>query len=246
MLTACPVPGKKKSAELVAAFIAGAPKTATGRVFYGVTEGNLKEWQAALRGTEPWFYCDNSYFDCVRGLQYRVTKNRIQHDGEGDTDSLRFNRLHIPIAPPRDPDDGDYVLCVPQSDAYMRLVIDYRGDWIEDRKPLLERHQLFERQSPRRPLTFRTRAWSSDKLAIQRTLPQDLARARIVLTHSSAAAVSAVLGGIAVLVSAYSCAFRQATIHDEAERRRWAGVLADHQFDLSELRSGLAWKALNP
>jgi hypothetical protein len=234
MLTACAVPGKRKSADICAAFIAGAPKSAEGRVFFGVTEGNIKEWKHALGGSEPWFYGDNSYFDAVRGLQYRVTKNRIQHDGEGDTDGKRFARLGIPIGPARLLAEDSYVLCVPQSEPFMRLVIEYRGDWIEDMKAGLRL------QGP-----FRTRQWSSDKLAIQRTLPQDLEHARMVLTHSSAAAVSAVLVGIPVLVSPYSCAFRQATVNDKAERRRWAGVLADNQFDISELRSGHAWRTLH-
>jgi hypothetical protein len=234
MLTACPVPGKKKSAELVAAFIAGAPKDATGLVFYGVTEGNISQWRAALSGREDWYYIDNSYFDAVRGLQYRVTKNRIQHDGEGDTDGKRFARLGIPVGPARLLAEDSYVLCVPQSEPFMRLVIEYRGDWIEDMKAGLRL------QGP-----FRVRQWSSDKLAIQRTLPQDLEHARMVLTHSSAAAVSAVLAGVPVLVSPYSCAFRQATVNDKTERRRWAGVLADNQFDLAELRNGHAWRTLH-
>jgi hypothetical protein len=234
MLTACHVPGKKKSAELVAAFIAGAPKTAEGRVFYGVTEGNISQWRAALSGREDWYYIDNSYFDAVRGLQYRVTKNRIQHDGEGDTDGKRFARLGLPVGPARLLAEDSYVLCVPQSEPFMRLVIEYRGDWIEDMKAGLRL------QGP-----FRVRQWSSDKIAIQRSLPQDLEHARMALTHSSAAAVSAVLAGVPVLVSPYSCAFRQATVNDKAERRRWAGVLADNQFDISELRSGQAWRALH-
>lgn len=244
MLTACPVPGKKKSADLIAAFIAGAPRDAVGRVFYGVTEGNAAAWDAALAGRDDWYYIDNSYFDAVRGQQFRVTKNWIQHDGEGATNGRRFDRLGLDVRPARDPDAGDYVLCVPQSELFMRLVIGYRGDWLEDHKPALERNQLFYREgSP--PLTFRTRLWSPDKIALQRSLPQDLKRARMVLTHSSAAAVSAVLDGIVTLVSPYSCAFRQATIHPEAERRRWASVLADNQFSVDELRSGYAWKAIN-
>lgn len=238
MLKACPVPGKRKSLDLCQAFVDGAPKSAEGRVFFGVTEGNLAEWQQALGGSEPWFYGDNSYFDCVRGQQFRFTRNRIQHDGEGLTNGRRFERFGLDIKPARDPDAGDYVLCVPQSEQFMRLVIGYRGDWIKDRKPLLEAHGGAG-------LLYRTRAWSSDKIALQRSLPQDLKRARMVLTHSSAAAVSAVLDGIATLTSVYSCAFHQATIHHEAERRRWAGVLADNQFTVDELRSGFAWRSIN-
>lgn len=233
MLTACPVPGKKKSADLIAAFIRGAPKDATGLVFYGVTEGNVSQWRAALRGSVPWYYIDNSYFDCVRGVQYRVTRNRIQHDGEGGSDGKRFDRLGLSIEAPRDPFAEGYVLCVPQSEQFMRLVIEYRGDWIEDRKQHLG------------PAVFRTRDWSPDKLTIQRTLPQDLEGARMVLTHSSAAAVSAVLRGIVSLVSPYSCAFRQATIHPAAERRRWASVLADNQWTISEMQNGKAWEMIN-
>jgi hypothetical protein len=234
VLTACPVPGKKKSADLVAAFIEGAPRDAVGRVFFGVTEGNLKEWRQALAGGEPWFYGDNAYFDATRGDQFRFTKNRLQHDGEGESDGKRFDALGLSIeAKPRDPGGPGYVLCVPQSPDFMRLVIDYRGgDWIEHHKAQLK--------GP-----FRVRKWSPDKLALQRSLPQDLVGARMVLTHSSAAAVSAVLAGIACHVSVYSAAFHQRTMRDAAERRRWASVLADNQFTVEELCSGYAWGVLN-
>ena len=53
MLTAHAVPGKPKAAALCAAFIAGAPKTAVGHVFYGVNDTNAHAWKKVMGSNNP-------------------------------------------------------------------------------------------------------------------------------------------------------------------------------------------------
>jgi hypothetical protein len=237
MLIGFPVPGKKKSADLVAAFITGAPKDARGAVFYGVTEGNVAAWRAARAATahgDDFYYIDNSYFDCVRSEQFRVTKNAIQHPGAGESDGKRFAKLALEVEHYRAP--KGYVLVVPQSDVFMQLVVRAPFDW----------SAAIARQFAHEP-AVKWRPWSSDKLAIQKTLRQDLEGAKLLVTHSSAAAVSAVLMGVRVSVSPMSCAhcFSDKEVSSDAKRWQWASVLADNQWTVDEFRDGTAWSMLN-
>ncbi len=71
----------------------------------------------------------------------------------------------------------------------------------------------------------------------------DLADARQLITHSSASAVEALLEGVPVIVSRMSAVFGIDPVHDT--RLHAMQVLADNQFDMSEIRSGKAWLWLN-
>lgn len=232
MLTGHPVPGKRKSADLIAAFIAGAPKSAKGHVFYGVTETNVDAWRKVRASGEDWFYCDNSYLDAVRGQQFRVTKNALQHNGQGQTDGKRLAKIDVELEHYR-ANEG-YVLVIPQSEGFMRLVVNSAGNWLE--------HQMMPLAQP-----FMVRPWSPDKPKLASTLRRDLMGARLLLTYSSAAAVAAVLAGVRVVCSEDCAAhcFSGVKVSSDAERWRWAGVLADNQFSLDEFRNGTAWSYLH-
>lgn len=220
-----PVTGKQKSWDLCNAFLAGAPKNAPdAHVFYGVNDTNLTEWRRVLRGGCDYYWLDNSYFDCVRGQQFRITKNRVQHAGTGESDGQRFKALGVKIKPAR-ASVGGYVLVCHQSDAFMR---DIAGDpnWAWAAVRSVERE-------------VRHRRWQSDKLKLQATLLQDLAGAGLLVTHSSAAAVTATLEGVPTITSQMSAAYNVSNVE------QWAGVLADNQWTLDEIKSGKAWAWLN-
>lgn len=228
MLTPVPVPGKRKSSDICDAFIAGAPRGATGFVFYGVNEANLGEYRKAKASGLDVYMIDNSAFDCVRGVQFRVTKNRYHHDGQGQSDGRRFAALGLTIRPPIDPFDPgrNYILAVEQSSSYMVCVA---------REPLWLERALAGRGA----VVYRV--WQRDKRKAMGTLADDLTQARVTVTHSSAAAVESLLAGVPVYVSAASPCFGVLM----ADRHRMFGVLADNQFTLAEMRSGFSWKALN-
>lgn len=223
MLTCHPVPGKKKSADLCRLVAESAPASAKGHVFYGVKDGNLAEWRRVLRSGEDYYVIDNSYFDKARGAQYRVTKNHFQHRGEGPTTGDRFAALGYAIKPRREP--GLRTLAVQQSPVHMACVA---GDttW-------LSRRMCGVNQD------VRLRKWDADKLALQTSLHDDIAWAQLVVTHSSAAAIEALIEGVLVMVSPMSSAYY---LTDFTDRQRFFGVLADNQWTLGEIAEGAIWK----
>lgn len=251
MLTAYPVEGKRKSYDICAAFIDGYPgagqivtdgKPRDGAaVFYGVTESNLDAWnEVRATGAEYW-YVDNSYLDATRGTHFRVSKNRLQHSGEGRSDCSRLRALGVELKQWRNGDGRHVVLC-PQSESFMREIAGVSFDWTQ--KTLEALGNFTARQ-------LRVRQWNRDKTSLAKSLPADLAGAHALVTWSSAAAISAVIDGVPVVVTGPSAAAPMsgdiADIEDlpKPEREQWLGVLADNQWTVAEIRDGLAWRHLN-
>lgn len=246
---AYPVPGKKKSHDICAAFVAGCGGTVVtdGRLrdgdafFYGITAEMEPLWrQVRSEHGRTFWYCDNAYFDEGRQTYFRVTKNQLQHSGFGRSDGARLSSLGVRMQPWRIA--GDHIVVCPQSEHFMRVVVGHHGDWSRDIAVALA------------GLTRRTvvvRQWSADKGRLGATLRQDLAGAHALVTWSSAAAVAAVVAGVPV-VTLGQCAAEPmsgslARIErlPTPEREEWAGVLADNQWTLDEMRRGLAWSMLN-
>ena len=226
MLIPHPVLGKKKSADICRAFAIGAGPYAKGDVFYGVDAHSLPR----LRASKNYWYIDNSYFDVVRGQQFRVTHNAIQVDpGKHESDGKRFDRLGLKVKPWRFI-EGKYTLFCPQSPWFMAAVAQWKGDWLAQQLLTFGGEQL------------RIRPWNSDKLTIAESFRKDLAGARHLITHSSAAAVEALLEGVPVTVARMSAVFGIDPQHDT--RLHAMRVLADNQFTLEEMRSGYAWEKL--
>ena len=258
MVTCYPVRGKQKSIDICRAFadgcegllmasglsMEGAETLQDGAAFFwGVDQSNIHYWQQAKKRGD-YYYGDNSYFDgSARGEYFRVTHNRLQHTGAGTTDMKRFNALGIPLTV--NTNQGGHVVVCEQSEPFMRDVVGYRGNWLK--QTLEELTDLTDRE-------IRVRRWNRDKAAAQATLGTDLEAAHALVTFSSAAAISAALAGVPPFVGG-DCPARLVGNDDlayiehphlaaHAERLRWAGVLADNQWTLEEMRSGLAWEML--
>ncbi len=194
MIYAYPVKGKAKARDICEAFVEGcgegvmvmnAQHADDGpSFFYGVDESNLAIWQA-VRNRDltkyPYYYCDNAYFDSTRQEYFRVTKNGLQHDGNGISDGARFRSLGVEIKPWQYNENGHIVVC-PQSDPFMRNVVRHPGDWLKEIMPVIEACYL-EKE-------IRVRGWNRDKTALAKTLPQDLEGAYALVTWSSAAAMA--------------------------------------------------------
>jgi hypothetical protein len=236
VIVAYPVAGKQKSIDLCVAFQHGAPPKARGAVFYGVNSTNIDAWNRVKRRGENWYCIDNSYFDKTRGGlkkpgYFRVTRNAFQVKAlDHATDGKRFAALEIEVKPMRDYAKPGHVVAVEQSKTFMQ-------DIARDERWLTDRIELAHRLG----FPVRVRPWSGKKPEIMRTLPADLEGAKYLLTHSSAAAVEALIVGVDVEVSSMS-----AVHHVEPHDRLHAfGVLADNQFNLDEIRNGKAWAWLN-
>ncbi len=228
------VPGKKKSEVICNAFVKGAPAGVNGHVFCGVTEANIAAYNAALASKLPVYVVENSYFDCVRGEQFRITKNAMQFTGEAKSDCKRFDALGITIRP-RKATCGR-LLTVAQSALYMRIIA-HDPMWVMHKIAKVFDHDTWTE--------IRGRPWNRDKRSAARSLPEDLHWADGVLTHSSAAAIEAVLAGIPVFTSPECAAHEFTAVKDWPDRRQWAGVLADRQFTIEEMRNGTAWAMLH-
>jgi hypothetical protein len=243
-MTPYPVSNKRKATELCLGFVEGAG--AAGRdtdaaVFYGVDDSNQAAWRECLATGRDWYYIDNSYFDASRGTHFRITRNRLQHSGRGSTNGRRLAALGIEIKPWQT--EGQHIVICPQSEDFMHRIAGYKGNWLGDTLDAIRAAELD------RPVVCRP--WSSAKMALSKTLCEDLRNAWALVTHSSAAAVTAVLEGIPVFSSAPWAASRDMSGADfnrvfpmTEERQRWAGVLADNQWTLEEIRNGAAWAAL--
>jgi hypothetical protein len=236
MLIGFPVPGKAKSRMLCDAFIAGAPRGAIGSVFAGVKEGNVTDWHRVLRKGGDWYLVDGSYYDQTRGTMFRVTKNALQHTGIGETNGERFARINVPVMPWRDESEGaGYVLLVEQSRDHWHHTCGYTSDPV----------RAAERDLLALGLTdLRWRYWSADKPKLQSSLAEDLLGARMLVTHTSAAAVMACMAGVRTVCDKACAAY--AHYDKSGDRLQWAGVLADNQFTLDEMKDGTAWRKLNP
>lgn len=240
MLNCYPVPGKTKSDMICRAFLAGAPRSAKGSVFFG-TEGQMDAFQHAKRGPDPWYYVDNSYFDKHRGTYFRVTKNALQIAPLGrGSDGERFAKLGVEIKPWRT-ELGREILLVPQSDNFMKSTIGLNFDWAADTRKMLAGWGF----------DARTRPWTSDKVKAGTALLQDLPNIRLLITFSSASAITAMLEGVpAISTSPTAAAHWISSLFDAASvanpsrpsrRLEFAQVLADNQFTLEEFRDGKAW-----
>lgn len=254
MVTCYPVMGKKKSLDICHAFADGCGgsigygkiRTADNAAFfYGVDASNEVSWKYVKDEGIPYYYCDNSYFDPSRQDYFRVTRNALQHSGEGKSDGHRFVRLERDYGVGLRPWFGNYnrqtiVLC-PQSPHFMHVIAERAGDWLEDTKVVLRKYTG-------RP--FKVRDWSSNKTKLSSTLAADLQDAYVLVTWSSAAAITAILSGVPAVCLGPCAAQPMATPVEELDflrapdRENWAAVLADNQWTLEEFRNGTAWRAL--
>lgn len=246
-MTAYPVANKRKSWDICAAWIKGCGGQIGTNLrdgaafFYGVDESNLQVWREVVQRGSPYYYCDNSYFDQTRQSYFRVTKNRLQHAGLGQSSGERFARLGIQIEPWRS--GGSTIVLCPQSAHFMKNVVGAGKDWVDE---------TLEALKSITPLAVKVRPWKADKAKLASTLHDDLVDARAVVTWSSAAAVTALLDGVPVVTLGQCAAEPLAgplhqveSLPRPAGRLTWASVLADNQWTLDEMRTGVAWRHLN-
>ena len=242
-LTLYPVPGKEKSKLICNAFAAGAPRHATGAVFFG-TEGVMQAFRRAQQGT--FWYVDNSYFDPHRGIYFRVTKNALQVDPTGKISTgERFAKLGITVKDWRHKPDGK-IIVIPQSDDFMKSTLGRKGDWLRETVEKLNAWGY----GPR----VRVRPWLRDKKTAYVELHKDLDDAALVVTWSSASAITALYEGIPAISESGAAHALTGPLTSERvaqplmpsleDRTRFLEILADNQFTLEEFKNGVAWRWL--
>lgn len=211
-----------------------------GAAFYGVRPGWMHLWQQAVADGRQWFWLDNAWFDCTREQQFRIGCNAIQSWSRKASDGKRLARLGVQVQPWRK--RGKHIVICGQSDEFMRTVAGYEkgvSGWRDQMLQELKQHTD-------RPVVVR------DKRT-PHPLDVDLRDAWLLVGHSSAAAVSALVAGVPVIVTDPACAvsgfsttFAEIESPDRPEgREEWAARLADSQWSLDEMKNGTTWRMLN-
>lgn len=201
-------------------------------------EKHWRDFLYARKRGEAFYYGDHAYFG--RGKFYRFTKNALQYSprtaqkGNHEPD---FNRLK-PFWTKEKPfkKNGSHIVLCPQTDGWHERM----GEplWHKRMKKTLELY------------TDRTIIMRSKKDA--KPLAEDLIDAWAVVTHTSNAAVEALLHGVPVFCTG-DCAASHMGLSDVVNiekpiypegRLEMAAVLAANQWTLDELKAGDAWKVL--
>jgi len=232
-------------AQGIGAPIVGVAPLQRGQVFmYGCLRGLLPTLLQAQQLGRTWWYADNGYFR--RGHYdgyYRVTKNAFQHDGRGEGNSDRFDALDIPIQPWKK--NGQHVVVCPPSRLWASLNRFDADAWLKNTIKVLKAHTD-------RNLVARVKMSWSDVKSSSVSLHVDLQNAWALVTHSSNAAVEALIAGIPVFCTD-PCAAQCMGLTDITkietpiypdDRVRWASVLANNQWTLDEMSNGLCWEML--
>ena len=244
---------KSNAIEVLEAFAAGSGAEITTRldyrperdaVFYGVDRATFGLWNDLRADRGRYYYIDNGYFRgrSAGGDYLRISYCRPQHDGNGISDGKRWAALGFKFAPWRAA--GKHILVACQTSWWHERHGEALDDWVRGVKLALARHSD-------RPVVVRQKPIHGRK---EPPLEVQLKNCHAVIVHTSMVGAEALLAGVPVF-STYedSCFVHVGQILlSEIERPRmtvdrehWARVLADNQWDLSELRSGKCWEMLN-
>lgn len=249
-----PSAGKAKGKMICEAFaegcggrvVHGAKGLESGAAFfYGTTEDNRALWFEAMRDGRDWFYCDNAYY-FGRGNYFRVTKNAMQHTGIGKTDGRRFRRFNLRFQPWKK--NGRHIVVATQSNLW------HKRFHLTDRSGFAHLVERQLREYTDRPVIhcLKPEPLPDPYTAHSPKLEALLADAWAVVVHTSSAAVAALLAGVPVFTLDRCMATAMGSLDlSEIEsprypdnREEWAGVLADNQWTVDEIRNGSAWLAL--
>jgi hypothetical protein len=233
---------KNKSIAVLTAFAAGCDgKIVSTNVrellpgaaaFYGVRPAWAHLWNQAKAEQRNWYYLDNAWFDVARETYFRIGVRAMQTWSMKPSNGKRLAKLGVRVKAWRK--NGNHIVVCPQSDEFMRTI-----DWPSWRSDMLK--DLRKRTD--RQLVIRTK--KSAPLAL------DLKNAWLLVTHSSTAAIEALVAGIPVLVTDRLCAaakFSSKMVESPlmiAGREDLAERLADSQWTLDEMRAGMTWGMLN-
>lgn len=243
---------KRKSLKVLSAFCMGSPARLVRRpdhlmggisAFYGMDKSTYELYRKVRDKNLSFIYIDNPYLG--RGVFYRVTKNALQHDGKGNSDSKRLKRHNIKIKPWKK--TGRHILITTQSELWYSLVFnDTRENWLDRTTKELKKYTD-------RPIVIRYKPSPREIKKDPLDIYEAMKNAWAVVTHSSNTAVQAILEGIPAF-STYECAALTIGSNDLSliesprypdGRFEWASCLADNQWTLNEMRHGVCWEQLN-
>ena len=260
-ITCYPSPNKKKGLAICEAFAKGAGGTCAepgtdiladgAAVFYGMTEHTLPLITQCRHERRDWYYIDNAYY-YGRGTYYRITKDRLMHDGIGvevDPDFPLINWFGVDIRPWREPNAGPIVVTT-QSELFYRFRMRMtRDQWIKD---VIRDIRIYTD----RPIEVCNKPDPKDMAKTDphsREFEPMMRNAWALVTHSSSTAVKALADGVPVFwlglgddyatarhMSRHTVAAIEKPLY--AEARAWfIEALLSQQWTIDEMRGGQAW-----
>lgn len=186
----------------------------------------------AMQTGRPFWHIDNGYWNSARGGivgNYRFNYRGLSPILMDKPDSRRARGVEL--APWKD--GGDYVLLAYPSMTFGRCLGIDAVKWS---------YQVTERlKATGLPLLTRTKD-------CPRPLAADLAKALVVVTHSSNVAVEAAIAGVPVVVEPMSAAapIGSPSVQElvRPDREQWLASLASQQFTLGEMAGGVAYRLM--
>ena len=244
---------KSNAREVLEAFAAGSGAEITTRleyvpgrdaVFYGVDRASFGLWNDMRAARGRYWYIDNGYFrgKATGGGYYRITRNRVQHDGSWVSDGMRWKALGLSIAPWREA--GRHILIACQTSWWHERHGETVEDWVKGVRFSLLPHTA-------RPIVVRHKPIHGHK---EPALATQMKECHAVVVHTSMVGAEALLAGVPVFTTFEDSCFVHVghTLLSEIERpcmnderEQWAKVLADNQWTLKEIATGIAWRALH-
>jgi hypothetical protein len=188
---------------------------------------NWNTFVHARDNNEDYIYVDGAYFG--RRVFYRVTKNGLWHNGEGQTDCRRLKKFYHK---PKNWVKGKFIIICPQSGGYFERNGMDRKAWINKVKYRIRKHTdrriiVKQKHDPKPLKAYLKNAW-------------------MVVSHTSNSALEAIMEGVPAISTGLChasplCTDGFANIENPyypENRMEFAGVLADNQFTLEEIRKG--------
>lgn len=213
---------------------------------YGRLRGCQRILDRAIREDRRFYYIDRGYFGASHDADYSghflVAVDHLQHSGRGAPDYDRMAKQKLHFRQTRSA--GKHILVCPPPRIFAELSGFSSEAWTKQIIADIKLHTgrpIRIREKPKHPHT-------NVPLAL------DLQDAWCLVTHSSKAAIDAILYGVPVICTAACAALAMGSSDvstvdaprapDIDERREWAGVLAANQWTLDEMRSGRCWSDL--
>lgn len=203
-------------------------------IVYGILRGCGEIIRQCQWVGRDYYHIDHGYF--LRGHYdgyYRITHNDLQTDGYGKHSPKRWERLKLSLRPWKK--TGKCIVLCPLS----KIGGDFQHidpeKWTE---AVIGELSLYTD----RPIIVKFK----DSKPLSRVLDD----AWCLITHSSNAAVDAVIAGVPVIALGHSACkpisweFCDIESPHWPERDQWAWNLAANQFTLEEMKSGEAWEAV--
>ena len=190
--------------------------------------------QAQSEGRD-WYYGDKAYFG--RDTYYRITKNGYMSDLSREPCFDRWKALRVNV---KDWRNGTEILLCPQSDTFFKLHGTTQAEWIRLTTKELKKH------TDRSIRVHRKMSGETEQI-----FRRQLVNAWAVVVHSSMAGVQAVINGVPCFATdpnSTSAKFgttdlsRIETPVKPDNREYMAAILANSQWTISEINSGLAWE----